>query len=128
LKETAIQLGIEDAVSIPGYIDNPYRFMQQASVFLLSSRFEGLPTVLIEAMASGCPVVSTDCPSGPREILNDGEYGQLTPVGNVEEITAAVEQTLEDPVDSSTLRERADDFAPTVVLNEYEGFIDAYLG
>lgn len=127
LTDTATKLGIEDVVSIPGYVDNPYRFMHQASVFLLSSRFEGLPTVLIEAMACGCPIVSTDCPSGPAEILDNGEYGRLTPVGNVDAIATAVEQTLEDPVESSILSQQADDFAPGVVLDEYERFIDAYL-
>lgn len=128
LIETAARLGIADVVSVPGYVDNPYRFMQQASVFLLSSRFEGLPTVLIEAMACGCPVVSTDCPSGPSEILGDDRYGRLVPVGDEGRIATAVERTLADPVDSAVLRQRAEDFEPSVVLDEYERFVATHIG
>jgi glycosyltransferase involved in cell wall biosynthesis len=123
LQALADRLGMTDVVSFPGYIDNPYRYMDRAGVFLLSSRFEGLPTVLVEAMACGCPVVATDCPSGPREILADGEYGQLVPVGDVTELASAVEEALEDPVDADLLCARADDFAPEVVLDEYERFL-----
>lgn len=127
LSATAARLGIANVVSVPGYVDNPYRFMDQASVFLLSSRFEGLPTVLIEAMACGCPVVSTDCPSGPSEILGDDTYGRLVPVGDEQRIAAAVERTLTDPIDAALLRQRADDFEPSVVLDEYERFIESSL-
>ncbi|MBV0902719.1 glycosyltransferase [Haloarcula salina] len=127
LHDSAEQMGISDAVSVPGYVDNPYRYMHRASVFLLTSRFEGLPTVLIEAMACGCPVVSTDCPSGPREILADGQYGRLTPVGDVSEIATAVEKTLDDETDTSALKRRANDFSPAEVLDDYERFIQTSL-
>ncbi|WP_424005029.1 glycosyltransferase (plasmid) [Haloarcula salina] len=127
LRETAAQMGLGDVVSIPGYVDNPYRFMEQASAFLLTSRFEGLPTVLIEAMACGCPVVSTDCPSGPREILADGQYGRLTPVGDPTEIATAVEETLDEETDTTALRRRADDFSPGEVLDDYEQFIQTHV-
>jgi glycosyltransferase involved in cell wall biosynthesis len=129
-KVTAVaeELGISDVVSIPGYVDNPYRFMEQASVFLLSSRYEGLPTVLIEALACGCPIVSTDCPSGPREILVDGEYGKLVPVGEPNELAEAVIETLADPVASDKLRDRGDDFSPEAVFNQYERFIEEHIG
>lgn len=123
LRALAGRLNVADVVSFPGFVDNPYGYMSRASVFLLSSRYEGLPTVLVEAMACGCPVVATDCPSGPREILADGEYGRLAPVGDVAAITGAVTATLDDPVDPVALRRRADDFAPDAVLDEYEGFI-----
>jgi len=68
------ELGIEKDVYMPGYVDNPLAWMANASVFVLSSKWEGLPGVLIEAMAAGCPVVSTRCPSGPAEILENGRY------------------------------------------------------
>jgi glycosyltransferase involved in cell wall biosynthesis len=76
------ELGLEDDVALPGFVDNPYAYMARAAVFVLSSAWEGLPTVLVEAMACGCPVVSTDCPSGPAEILEGGKYGPLVPVGD----------------------------------------------
>ena len=127
LQALAKQLGIEDAVSIPGYVENPYRYMRKADVFLLSSRFEGLPTVLIEALACGCQIVSTDCPCGPREILREGEYGQLAPVGDVAALAHGVETSLADPIPSERLERRADDFAPGVVLTEYERFIETHV-
>jgi len=76
-------LGLCDVVEMPGFVDNPYKFMSRSSVFVLSSESEALPTVLIEAMALGCPIIATDCPNGPREILKDGKYGKLVPVGDV---------------------------------------------
>src|SRR5262249_43075680 len=82
LMALAAQLGIADDVMLPGFVANPFAYMARAAVFVLSSAWEGLPTVLIEALASGCPVVSTACPSGPREILENGKYGPLVPVGD----------------------------------------------
>lgn len=75
-------LDIEDDVDFVGFVSNPYAFLSRAALFVLSSRWEGLPGALIEALACGAKVISTDCPSGPREILDDGIYGQLVPVGN----------------------------------------------
>ena len=84
------ELGIEEDVILPGFDENPYNYMKQARVFVLSSQREGLPTVLIEAMALGTPVVSTDCPNGPREILEGGKWGTLVPRGNPEELAKAI--------------------------------------
>ena len=84
------ELELEPYVSFPGFVKNPYAFMSKASLFVLSSLWEGLPTVLIEALSCGIPVISTDCPSGPREILQDGKYGALVPVQNV----AALAETI----------------------------------
>ena len=75
--------GLESSVSLPGFVDNPFSCMARAAVFALSSDHEGLPTVLIESLAIGTPVVSTDCPSGPREILRSGLPGMLVPPGDV---------------------------------------------
>jgi glycosyltransferase involved in cell wall biosynthesis len=86
--------GLEQDVSMPGFVTNPYPYMAHASVFVLSSRWEGLPTVLVEAMALGTPIVSTDCPSGPREILMDGKYGALVPVDDPFALAAAIETSL----------------------------------
>lgn len=86
---------LDDAVDLPGFVDNPYAFMRCSSMFVLSSQFEGLPSVLIEAMACGTPVVSTDCPSGPDEILENGKWGRMVPVGNVQSLADAMAATLE---------------------------------
>jgi glycosyltransferase involved in cell wall biosynthesis len=89
-------LGIEQEASLPGFVMNPYAYMARASVFAMSSRWEGLPTVLIEALCCGTRVVSTDCPSGPREILRDGLHGRLVAVGDVEGLAGAIATTLGD--------------------------------
>ena len=93
--ETLIrQLGLDEDVRLPGFETNPYPYMARASVFVLSSRWEGLPGVLIEALACGAPLIATDCPSGPREILRDGQYGQLVPVGDIAALAQAIEMAL----------------------------------
>lgn len=127
LQRLTDRLGIADVVSIPGYVENPYGYMRRASLFLLSSQYEGLPTVLIEALACGCPVVATDCPSGPREILADGAYGNLVPVGDVTGLADAAEEALNDPIHPNKLRERANEFAPEAVLDDYECFITDHI-
>lgn len=119
LEELAHTLGIADKVEMPGFVDNPYAFMRRARVFVLSSRFEGLPTVLIEAMACGCPVVSTDCPSGPREILLDGKLGPLVPVDDIRGLADAIEATLKAPVSLDLLKARAEDFSTEAVADRY---------
>ena len=86
--------GLQDQVDLPGFEINPFVYMKHSSVFVLSSKWEGLPGVLIQALACGCPVVSTDCLSGPSEILKDGEYGCLVPVEDVNAMAAAIEAVL----------------------------------
>lgn len=87
-------LDLTDHVSLIGFVANPYAMMSRASVFVLSSRWEGLPTVLLEAMACGAPVVSTDCPSGPDEILEGGRHGLMVPVEDPEALAEAIVTTL----------------------------------
>jgi len=84
------QLGLEQDVCLPGFVQNPYPFMVKSKVFVLSSRWEGLPGVLIEALYCGPPLVSTDCPSGAREVLADGKYGRLVPVDDVDAMAQAM--------------------------------------
>lgn len=96
LEDLSRELGIQGDVDLPGFDENPYRYMARSAVFALSSRWEGLGMVLIEAMACGTPVVSTDCPNGPREILEDGRWGRLVPVGDDEALADALASTLED--------------------------------
>ena len=90
LQEQISHLGLEKEVELHGHTENPYAFFARATAFVLSSRWEGLPTVLIEAMACGAPVIATDCPSGPREILREGRYGHLLSVGDAEALTEAM--------------------------------------
>ena len=95
LEALARELDIEADVRLPGMTANPYAYMARAAAFVLSSRWEGLPTVLVEAMRCGAPVIATDCPSGAREILGDGRYGTLVPVGDVHALAKAMEAALD---------------------------------
>lgn len=92
------ELEIASDVSLPGATTNPYAYMARSTAFILSSRWEGLPTVLIEAMSCGAPVIATDCPSGPREILADGRYGELVPVGDPDALAAAMLKALDGKI------------------------------
>ncbi|MBD2541985.1 glycosyltransferase [Coleofasciculus sp. FACHB-SPT36] len=113
------ELGIASNVALPGFVANPYAYMASSAVFVLSSLYEGLPTVLIEAIAMGTRVVSTDCPSGPEEILANGKYGQLVSVGDVKGLAEAIATTLDKPSDSEALRLRADEFALEKSVAQY---------
>jgi len=126
LETMASDIGVADAVDFAGYVDNPYRYMTGADVLAMSSIHEGLPTVLIEAMACGCPVVSTDCPSGPRTILENGAHGPLVDVGDSRALTDALSSTLRDPPEGAALVDRARDFAPETVLDDYESFVNTH--
>jgi len=88
------QLGLEQDVKLPGFVSNPYSYMAHSALFVLSSRWEGLPTVLVEAMSLQTPVIATDCPSGPREILRDGQYGQLVPMDDPDALAIAIQNSL----------------------------------
>lgn len=110
LEKLAADLGIADAVALLGHVANPYAYMARSSLFVLSSAWEGSPNVLTEALALGTPVVSTDCPSGPREILRDGLYGPLVPVGDVERLADAMLNTLQFPLENRLLREAASEY------------------
>ncbi|MFQ5545316.1 MAG: glycosyltransferase [Acidiferrobacterales bacterium] len=117
--ETLIrQLGLEKDVSLPGFEANPYPYMARASVFVLSSRFEGLPGVLIEALSCGAPLIATDCPSGPREILKDGQYGQLVPVGDIAALAQAIEMALSGKIPPPPQESRRP-FELGTVVNQY---------
>jgi glycosyltransferase involved in cell wall biosynthesis len=119
LENLAVELGIEANVKFKGYVKNIYSYMSSASVFCLSSHWEGLPTILIEALACGCPVVSTDCPSGPSEVLAGGEYGTLVPVNDPSALADGIIQTVDDPPPSAKLQSRANDFSVEQAVMEY---------
>lgn len=118
----AKELGVSDDVALPGFQRNPYAWLVRASLFVLSSAWEGSPNVLTEALALGVPVVATDCPSGPREILARGRYGRLVPVGDVEALARAMLETLARPLPSDTLREAA---RPYTLEASTQGYLEA---
>lgn len=119
LESLAQELGLEDDISLPGFVDNPFAYMRKADVFVLSSFFEGCPNVILEAMCCGAPIVSTDCPSGPSEILENGKYGRLVPVGDVSAMARAIIETLDNPLPPGFLRKRAEDFGIEKVADRY---------
>lgn len=119
LESQVNSLGLEDVVSLPGFVDNPFMYMSRADVFVLSSRWEGFGNVIVEALACGTPVVSTDCPSGPAEILDGGAYGRLVPVGDKQAIASAINGTLEQPVPETKLRKRAKSYSIETITDQY---------
>jgi glycosyltransferase involved in cell wall biosynthesis len=123
LRARADELGVAADVDFPGYVTNPYPFFRRASLYVLSSAWEGLPNVLIEAMACGCPVVSTDCKAGPSEILAGGEYGRLVPVGAAEDLAKAMLETLDAPLPRERLLARSRAFALPLVVDAYEALL-----
>jgi glycosyltransferase involved in cell wall biosynthesis len=112
-------LGLQDDVALPGFVENPYAYMRGAALFVLSSRWEGLPTVLVEAMACGCPVVATDCPSGPAEILEDGALGQLVEMADPEALAQAIMAELNAPTPAEQLEARAGHFSFDNAITAY---------
>ncbi len=119
LLQEAEALGVGEDVSLPGYIPDPIPYLARASLFALSSRYEGLGNVLIEALATGTPAVSTNCPSGPDEILMRGRIGPLVPVGNCGAMARAMAQTLEAPPSPELLREGLLRFRSDEVARRY---------
>jgi glycosyltransferase involved in cell wall biosynthesis len=110
LEGLARQLGLMEIIQMPGFVENPFPYMLHARMLVLSSRWEGFGNVLVESLACGTPVVSTDCKSGPREILENGHFGRLVPVGDPEALAAAILETMQSTPDRSRLRQRAQDF------------------
>ena len=119
LKALPARLGVAGDVDLPGFAQNPLAYMSRAATFVLSSVHEGLGIVLIEALACGTPVVSTDCPSGPREILDHGRFGALVPVGDDASMAAAIRAALDDPRPGELLRSRAEMFTVERAVDRY---------
>ena len=120
LEVQVCQLGIQASVFMPGFIKDTSSYFQHADLHVLSSTGEGLPTVIIEALEAGTPVVSTDCPSGPREILCDGRFGLLVPVGDAAALADAMANSLAATHDTAALKARAQDFLIDKAVDRYE--------
>ena len=119
LQALIIELGLQDVVSLLGYVENPLKYFVHADVFVLSSHVEGLPNVLVEAMMCGCTPVSTDCPTGPREVLQDGKYGYLVPVRDPAALAAGIEQALDNPIPANFLADAVRPFEEGAVLKRH---------
>jgi len=113
--------GLQDAVRLVGYVENPLKYFSRARVSVLSSHVEGLPNVLVEAMMCGCTPVATDCPTGPREVLHDGKYGYLAPPRNPAALAQAIEEALVRPIPRHLLLEAVRPFEQhNVIARHFE--------
>lgn len=119
LEKEIAAFDLDDQVALLGFTDNPYAFMARSDVFVLSSAVEGFGNVVVEALACGCPVVSTDCPSGPAEILAAGDFGPLVEIGDDRAMADAISRTLEAPIDATRLKGRAAAFSADRAVDQY---------
>ena len=122
LMRLAAELGCATDVSLPGFTYNPFCYMAHAAVFVLSSLHEGLPGVMIQALACGAPVVSTDCPSGPREILEDGRHGRLVGLGDTSPWPRR-SRALDQPGDAAARMARGQQFSVDRAVDRYLGLL-----
>jgi glycosyltransferase involved in cell wall biosynthesis len=125
LQSLIAQLQLNDVVQLLGFVSNPYPYLKRADLFVLSSLWEGFPNVLLEALACGTSVVATDCPNGPSEMLENGKYGPLVPIGDPESMAKAIEDVLDNPIQSDVLMRRAADFSVEIIGEQY---VDLLLG
>lgn len=119
LEAQAAKLGIKDDFDLPGFDANPYRYLARAALFVLSSRREGSPNALTEALALGTPVVAADCPSGPRELLKGGEIAPLVPVDDATALAVAIERTLDQPGDANRRRVAVEEYTVETCAARY---------
>ena len=119
LEKLAQELEIQNSVDLPGFVKNPFAMIARADAFILSSRWEGFGNVIVEALACGTPVISTNCPSGPAEILGNGAYGTLVPVGDAQSLAQAMLREIAVPTPRNKLRDRANDFSIEKIVPEY---------
>lgn len=119
LMADAERLGLAYDIDLPGFLGNPFALMARAGAFVLSSRWEGFPNALVEAMACGAPVIATTCPSGPREILADGRYGALVPVDDPHALAKALVAALREPPDTRASQARAQSFSVSAAARRY---------
>jgi len=117
--------GLESDVDLPGFVRNPLAYMAHSDAFVLSSRWEGFGIVLVEALTAGVPIVAANCPGGPREILKEGAYGRLVPVGDVDRMAKNIVEVLRQPPDRQAQRARAAAFEMGRITDQYRRLIFA---
>lgn len=113
------RLGLSEVIDMPGHVDNPFAYLARADLFVLTSIWEGSPNVLIEAMAVGTPVISTDCAYGPSEILDNGRYGPLVPVGDFDGLAKRICEVLKNPLPETILRAAVSKFKTEKIIPLY---------
>lgn len=113
------RLGLKDRVDLRGFVDNPFAYLGRSALFVLSSPSEGLPNTLLEAMAVGVPVIATDCPSGPKEILEGGRWGRLTPVGDVDAMADAILDGLDGRIIKAPLSSLEQRYGVRTIVEQY---------
>ena len=118
-------LNIIDRVHFLGFVENPYIYLRKSDLFVLSSRYEGFGNVIVEALAVGLPVVSTNCPGGPKEILDNGKYGKLVPIKDINAMAKAIIYTLQERVNKNDLISRAHKYSVKTISEEY---INLFMG
>lgn len=128
LEALSRDLGISDDVEFLGHQGSPARLYAEADLTVLSSHFEGFPNVLIEALAQGCPIVATDCPTGPAEIIQDESVGKLARVGDPEDLARAINAALDTRFETPTLYRRANDFSEDRMRETIAGFFQSMTG
>jgi glycosyltransferase involved in cell wall biosynthesis len=119
LENLVSRLQLKESVDFPGFVENPFSFMARSATYVLASRWEGLPNTLIQAAALGTPVVATDCHSGPREILEDGVWGRLVPVGDVNAMACAIKQNLYSRQKNTSIHEFFERYSTTSIVKSY---------
>lgn len=119
LESLIAQLGLQKRVSMPGFVTDPYPWFRSADLFVLSSQWEGFGNVIVEALECGVPVISTDCLSGPAEILENGRYGKLVPIRDPDAMAAAMTASLAEPHDREKLMNRAKAFSVRNISDQY---------
>jgi glycosyltransferase involved in cell wall biosynthesis len=117
LEELVNKLYLENRVSMPGFVDNPYKYMDKSDVFVLSSRYEGSVNVLIEALACECSIVSTDCPHGPSEILEGGKWGKLVQLNSIQKLSEAILDSIDSQ--QTPVEVRSNRFSLDNIVEQY---------
>ena len=119
LNELSKELKIDNNVNFLGYVKNPLKYFKKSDIFILSSLVEGMPNVLIEAMMCDCTIVSTDCETGPKEILHSGKYGYLVPTKNEKELANGIIQAILKPIGINKYKEIIKLFSEDEVLKKH---------
>jgi glycosyltransferase involved in cell wall biosynthesis len=119
LESLILSLDLQESIKLTGFIDNPLSYFKDSDIFVLSSHVEGLPNVLVESMMAGCTPVSTDCPTGPREVLHDGKYGYLAPMSDPKNLAKCIKKAIINPIAKEMLDHAIAPFSESTVVKKH---------